>query len=246
MDRMETGRAVLREMMGEEFLARRDEQSELVQRDDPGLLRRGLLRDGLVASWHRSQAAQHPEHRDAGGAEPGPAAAHAYRRCLNNGCSVDELREILLHSAVYAGLPPLSKASRLPRRCSKPRACSTERRPQPMHQGRKNMRIRALAVAAMTLAAPLAVSAQDYPSDTVRMVIPFTAGGSNDLIGRYLADALGGTGTPTSSSRIGPARGRRSGRPMSRRPSPTGTRCSSSRGPSRPTRPPSPTCPSTR
>ena len=54
------------------------------------------------------------------------------------------------------------------------------------------MRIRALAVAAMTLAAPLAVSAQDYPSDTVRVVIPFTAGGSNDSIGRYLADALGG------------------------------------------------------
>ena len=48
-----------------------------------------------------------------------------------------------------------------------------------------------VAAAAVALAAPVAVSAQDYPEDTVTMVIPFTPGGSNDTVGRYLADGLG-------------------------------------------------------
>lgn len=47
-----------------------------------------------------------------------------------------------------------------------------------------------LAVAAMASAIPVAMWAQDYPSDTVSVVIPFTPGGSNDTIGRYLADGL--------------------------------------------------------
>lgn len=47
-----------------------------------------------------------------------------------------------------------------------------------------------LVAATLASAAPAAVSAQDYPSDTVSVVIPFTAGGSNDTVGRYLADGL--------------------------------------------------------
>jgi tripartite-type tricarboxylate transporter receptor subunit TctC len=50
---------------------------------------------------------------------------------------------------------------------------------------------RPFMVAAMASATPVVVSAQDYPSDTVTVVIPFTPGGSNDTIGRYLADGLG-------------------------------------------------------
>lgn len=41
-----------------------------------------------------------------------------------------------------------------------------------------------------TMLVPLAASASDYPSDSVTMVIPFSAGGSNDGIGRYLASEL--------------------------------------------------------
>lgn len=39
--------------------------------------------------------------------------------------------------------------------------------------------------------APVMGSAQDFPSKTVTMVVPFSAGGSNDLLGRYLAEQLG-------------------------------------------------------
>ncbi len=39
--------------------------------------------------------------------------------------------------------------------------------------------------------APSLVVAQDYPSKTVTMVVPFSSGGSNDLIGRYLSEKLG-------------------------------------------------------
>jgi tripartite-type tricarboxylate transporter receptor subunit TctC len=48
--------------------------------------------------------------------------------------------------------------------------------------------LRAWLCAALLAAAPAA--AQDYPGRTVTMVIPFTPGGSNDVIGRYLADGL--------------------------------------------------------
>jgi tripartite-type tricarboxylate transporter receptor subunit TctC len=46
-----------------------------------------------------------------------------------------------------------------------------------------------LAVGA--LFSPSIVVAQDYPSKQVTIVIPFAPGGSNDTIGRYLADGLG-------------------------------------------------------
>ena len=47
-----------------------------------------------------------------------------------------------------------------------------------------------IAAAAVACATPLVGLAQDFPSDTVTVVIPFTAGGSNDTVGRYLADGL--------------------------------------------------------
>ena len=38
---------------------------------------------------------------------------------------------------------------------------------------------------------PFLSNAQDYPAKTVTIVIPFPPGGSNDTLGRYLADSLG-------------------------------------------------------
>jgi tripartite-type tricarboxylate transporter receptor subunit TctC len=45
------------------------------------------------------------------------------------------------------------------------------------------------AIAALLLGA-LPVAAQDYPAKTVRMIIPFPPGGSNDIVGRMIAQQL--------------------------------------------------------
>ncbi|MDB5809852.1 MAG: extra-cytoplasmic solute receptor BugT [Betaproteobacteria bacterium] len=51
------------------------------------------------------------------------------------------------------------------------------------------------AVSALTIALPMvftgAVSAQHYPVRPIRLVVPFPAGGSNDIVGRAVAQALG-------------------------------------------------------
>jgi len=43
---------------------------------------------------------------------------------------------------------------------------------------------------ACALIAPSIAPAQDYPSKLVTVVIPFPVGGTNDIVGRYLADRL--------------------------------------------------------
>lgn len=50
---------------------------------------------------------------------------------------------------------------------------------------------RALLPLAGLMLAATAVQAQDYPTKTITMVIPFTPAGSNDTIGRYLGENLG-------------------------------------------------------
>lgn len=41
------------------------------------------------------------------------------------------------------------------------------------------------------LATPAVAQAQSFPTRPIRLVIPFTAGGSNDIVGRLLAEAMG-------------------------------------------------------
>ena len=49
----------------------------------------------------------------------------------------------------------------------------------------------ALVLALPLFAAPAAAAADDYPSRSIRMIIPFPPGGSNDVVGRIIANQLG-------------------------------------------------------
>src|SRR5262245_41581958 len=48
-----------------------------------------------------------------------------------------------------------------------------------------------LTIAAFIAALAAAVSAQDYPTKPIRMIIPFPPGGGSDVTGRVVATALG-------------------------------------------------------
>jgi hypothetical protein len=48
-----------------------------------------------------------------------------------------------------------------------------------------------LALAAFTLALPLAAGAQPYPAKPVRVLVGYAAGSSTDIVGRVMADRLG-------------------------------------------------------
>lgn len=105
MDKLETGRQIIRELMGDDFLARRDEKrnefSSAVQdySDEvcfgtvwsrPGIDRkqRSILNIAMLVALNR----------------PNQLRSHV-EGAINNGCTMDELKEIILHCAVYAGLP---------------------------------------------------------------------------------------------------------------------------------------------
>jgi tripartite-type tricarboxylate transporter receptor subunit TctC len=48
-----------------------------------------------------------------------------------------------------------------------------------------------LKIAAVLLALSTPVAAQDYPTKPIRLIIPFPPGGSNDVVGRMIAQQLG-------------------------------------------------------
>ena len=52
------------------------------------------------------------------------------------------------------------------------------------------MQRRTLLAGAAALAVPGAARAQAWPTQPIRMVVPYPPGGSNDVIGRYLADRI--------------------------------------------------------
>ena len=54
----------------------------------------------------------------------------------------------------------------------------------------KNIRFAVVAASALMAAAPLSALAQTYPAKTVRVVIPWPAGGSNDVVGRLVMQKL--------------------------------------------------------
>jgi len=56
----------------------------------------------------------------------------------------------------------------------------------------RRLALAALAVSAITLVAPLPALAQaDYPNKPVKIIVPFPAGGTSDVMGRLVADELG-------------------------------------------------------
>ncbi|WP_417209715.1 carboxymuconolactone decarboxylase family protein [Antarctobacter sp.] len=105
MSKIEDGRKIIAELMGEEFLekklASRNEFNEAVQdyADEvcfgtvwarPGIDRkqRSILNIAMLVALGR----------------PNQLRSHVLG-AINNGCTKDELKEIILHCAVYAGLP---------------------------------------------------------------------------------------------------------------------------------------------
>jgi tripartite-type tricarboxylate transporter receptor subunit TctC len=55
----------------------------------------------------------------------------------------------------------------------------------------RRMRLTLLATFGLLAALASAVTAQDYPTKPVRLIIPFPPGGSNDVVGRMIATQLG-------------------------------------------------------
>jgi 4-carboxymuconolactone decarboxylase len=113
MDNKQIGRQVLRELMGAEFLENKDKKRNAfngVLQDyseevcfglvwsRPGIDRklRSILNVAILTALNRPN--QLRNHLDG---------------ALNNGCTVEELREILLHAAVYCGLPAAVDAFRI-------------------------------------------------------------------------------------------------------------------------------------
>ncbi len=107
------GRAVLTELMGKEFLAARDKKQNsfnaVIQEysDEvcfgrtwarPGIDRklRSILNVAMLTALNR----------------PAPLRSHI-NGALNNGCTIEELQEILLQAAVYCGLPAAVDAFRV-------------------------------------------------------------------------------------------------------------------------------------
>ncbi|GAA1917369.1 carboxymuconolactone decarboxylase family protein [Microbacterium aoyamense] len=108
-----TGRRVLRELMGEEYLrvkdSRRNDFNDVLQdyaedvcfgrvwgRDGIDRKQRSILNIAILTALNRT----------------GPLKNHV-EGALNNGCTPDEIKEVLLHTAVYCGLPAATESFRV-------------------------------------------------------------------------------------------------------------------------------------
>jgi len=109
----ETGREIIKELMGEEYLVKRDKlrnsfNAVIQEYSDevcfgrvwsrPGLDRktRSIINIATLVALGRT----------------GPLKTHV-EGALNNGCTVEELQEILLQTAVYSGLPAAVEATKV-------------------------------------------------------------------------------------------------------------------------------------
>jgi 4-carboxymuconolactone decarboxylase len=113
MDTKETGRQIISELMGPEYNEKKDQRrnsfngplqdySEEVcfgriwARDGIDRKMRSILNIAMLTALNR------------------PAQlAHHIEGAMTNGCTVDEIQEILLQSAVYCGLPAAGEAFRV-------------------------------------------------------------------------------------------------------------------------------------
>ena len=109
----EIGREIIRELMGDEFLERRDKKrnafnSVVQEYSDEVCFGRIWARKGLDRKLRSviNVAMLVALNR------MGPLRTHI-EGALNNGCSVEEIQEILLQAAVYCGLPASVEAFRV-------------------------------------------------------------------------------------------------------------------------------------
>ena len=107
------GRNIIRELMGEDFLKRRDQKqnsfNQVIQEySDEVCFGRTWARKGLERKQRSiiNVAMLVALNRMA------PLRTHI-EGAINNGCSVQELQEILLQAAVYCGLPAAVEAFRV-------------------------------------------------------------------------------------------------------------------------------------
>lgn len=113
MDASESGRRILSELMGPDYVEKKDKNrnafNEAIQeyseevcfgriwaRDGIDRKTRSILNIAMLTALNR------------------PAQlSHHIEGALTNGCTVDELKEILLQTAVYCGLPAAGEAFRV-------------------------------------------------------------------------------------------------------------------------------------
>ena len=113
MDTKETGRQIMRELMGADYVEGRDKKrnafnSVINEYSEEVCFGRVWARKGIdrklrsILNIAMLTALNRPNQ-----------LRHHLEGALNNGCTVEEIREILLQTAVYCGLPAAGEAFRI-------------------------------------------------------------------------------------------------------------------------------------
>lgn len=113
MDTKETGRQIMRELMGTDYVEGKDKKrnafnSVINEYSEEVCFGRVWARNGIdrklrsIINIAMLTALNRPNQ-----------LRHHLEGALNNGCTVEEIREILLQSAVYCGLPAAGEAFRI-------------------------------------------------------------------------------------------------------------------------------------
>ncbi|CAE6884189.1 carboxymuconolactone decarboxylase family protein [Paraburkholderia domus] len=113
MDTKETGRQIMRELMGADYVAGKDKKrnsfnAAIQDYSEEVCFGRVWARTGIdrkvrsIINIAMLTALNRPAQ-----------LAHHLEGALTNGCTVDEIQEILLQAAVYCGLPAAGEAFRI-------------------------------------------------------------------------------------------------------------------------------------